>query len=93
MPAWASARCGCDRTRALFWTDIEGRTVSRWTEADQTVRTWTLPDRVGSFALCTQPDLLLLGLAGGIALFNLDTGAMSPVIAVRPFNLPMVGPE
>lgn len=83
----ARARLGecplwCDRTGALFWTDIEGRTVSRWTEADQVVRTWALPDRVGSFALCTQPDHLLLGLAGGIALFNLDTGAMSPVVAL-----------
>lgn len=75
-PVW------CDRTRALFWTDIEDRTVSRWTEADDVVRKWTLPDRVGSFALCTQPDHLLLGLACGIALFNLDTGAMSRVVAL-----------
>jgi L-arabinonolactonase len=89
----ARARLGecplwCDRAGALFWTDIEGRTVSRWAEADRSVRTWALPDRVGSFALCTQPDHLLLGLAGGIALFNLDTGAMSPVVA-----LDMPGPD
>ena len=74
----------CDRKAALYWTDIEGSTVSRWNEADGQVQQWTLPDRVGSFALCTQPDQLLLGLATGIALFNLATGAMSPIIPVEP---------
>lgn len=89
----ARARLGecplwCDRTQALFWTDIEDRTLSRWSEADQVVRKWTLPDRVGSFALCTQPDHLLLGLASGIALFNLASGAMSEVVAL---DLPAPG--
>lgn len=85
----AQARLGecalwCDRNSALYWTDIEARTVSRWSEADGQVRHWTLPDRVGSFALCAQPDQLLLGLASGIALFNLATGAMSAIVPVEP---------
>lgn len=87
----AQARLGecalwCDQKAALYWTDIEASTVSRWNEADGHVQQWTLPDRVGSFALCTQPDQLLLGLATGIALFNLATGAMSPIIPVEPEN-------
>jgi L-arabinonolactonase len=44
----------------------------------------TLPDRVGSFALCEQPEQLLLGLASGIALFNLATGGMSSIVPVEP---------
>ena len=36
---------------------------------------WHLPERVGSFALCRQPSLLLLGLASGIALFDLEREA------------------
>ena len=48
------------------------------------MRQWTLPDRVGSFALCERPEQLLLGLASGIALFNLATGGMSPIVPVEP---------
>ena len=74
----------CDRTAALYWTDIEGSRIGRWSEADATVRQWKVPDRVGSFALCERPGQLLLGLASGIALFDLATGAMSPIVAVEP---------
>lgn len=73
----------CDRTAALYWTDIEGSNISRWREADGEIRNWAMPDRVGSFALCEQPDQLLLGLASGVALFNLATGAMSPIVPVE----------
>lgn len=78
----------CDKSRSLFWTDIESRTVSCWREGDGQVRTWKTPDRVGSFALCEEGDKLLLGLASGVALFDLATGATSSVVAV---DLP--GPE
>lgn len=74
----------CDRTAALSWTDIEGSTISRWSDADANVRQRTLPGRVGSFALCERPEQLLLGLASGTALFNLATGAMSPIDPVEP---------
>jgi len=40
----------------VFWTDVEGCAVSRWHEGDGQVRTWTLSERVGSFALCKQGD-------------------------------------
>ena len=72
----------CDRTVALYWTDIEGSTLSRWNAADGSTRSWSLPDRVGSFALCGDASQLLLGLASGIALFDLNRGAMSAVISV-----------
>ncbi len=89
----ARARLGecalwCERGQALYWTDIEGRIVSRWSEGDGQVRTWKTPDRVGSFALCEQTGVLLLGLASGIALFDLETGATSKVVPVE-----MPGPE
>lgn len=85
----ARARLGecvlwCDQTAALYWTDIEGATLSRWRAADGLTRQWTMADRVGSFALCDDPSQLLLGLASGIALFNLDTDAQSAVTPVEP---------
>ena len=78
----------CDRAKRLWWTDIEGRTVSSADERGSDLRQWTLPDRVGSFALCEREGLLLLGLASGLALFDTATGAMSPVVPVE-----MPGPE
>jgi L-arabinonolactonase len=85
----ARARLGecvlwCDRLAALYWTDIEGATLSRWSAADGQTRQWTMPERVGSLALCGEPSQLLLGLASGIALFDLDRSAMTPVIPVEP---------
>jgi L-arabinonolactonase len=84
----ARARLGecalwCDRTHRLWWTDIESRTVSSADERGGDVRQWTVPDRVGSFALCEREGLLLLGLASGIALFDTTTGAMSAIVPVE----------
>ncbi|MBV9889985.1 MAG: SMP-30/gluconolactonase/LRE family protein, partial [Rhizobacter sp.] len=72
----------------LWWTDIEGRTISSADERGGDLRQWTLPDRVGSFALCEREGVLLLGLSGGVALFDTSTGAMSAIV---PLEMP--GPE
>ena len=87
----AQARLGecalwCDRREALYWTDIEGSTLSRWTEADARTTQWKLPQRLGSFALTRDPSQLLLGLADGIALFNLESGALTKTVPVEPEN-------
>ncbi|MGY0194697.1 SMP-30/gluconolactonase/LRE family protein [Leptothrix sp. BB-4] len=74
----------CDRSQSFWWTDIEGRVIHRRDEASGTVQRWPMPDRVGSFAFCDDPDLLLLGLAGGIALHRLSTGATSAEVPVEP---------
>ncbi|MFC5497322.1 SMP-30/gluconolactonase/LRE family protein [Caenimonas terrae] len=72
----------CERSGALYWTDIEGCTISRL-QGDGQLRAWTLPERVGSFALCAESaPQLLLGLASGIALFELEREALSPIVPV-----------
>lgn len=73
----------CERTGALYWTDIEGAALSRWRAADGQLRRWTLPERVGSFALCDSATQLLLGLASGIALFDLEREVLSPIVPVE----------
>ncbi|MEJ8814551.1 SMP-30/gluconolactonase/LRE family protein [Variovorax ureilyticus] len=83
----ARARLGecplwCERTASLYWTDIEGATLHNWRAADGRLRQWTLPERVGSFALCERDSQLLLGLASGIALFDLEGEALSPIVPV-----------
>lgn len=85
----ARARLGecplwCERTGALYWTDIESATLSRWRAADGQLRQWTLPQRVGSFALCARDSQLLLGLASGIALFDTERETLSPIVPVVP---------
>ena len=85
----AQARLGecplwCEQSGNLYWTDIEAATLSCWHAADSSLRSWTLPERVGSFALCTAPYQLLLGLASGIALFNTETQALTRITPIEP---------
>lgn len=76
----------CDITQNLYWTDIEGSAIFRWQMSSGEVRRWSLPDRVGCFALCTRPTQLLLGLSHGVALFDMEREVLSPVVPVEPEN-------
>jgi L-arabinonolactonase len=88
----ARARLGecvlwCELTGALYWTDIEAATLHRLTLAGGARRAWTLPERVGCFALTRHPTTLLLGMASRIALFDLERERLTPgarVEADRP---------
>jgi L-arabinonolactonase len=74
----------CERTQALWWTDIDRATLHRWQAADGAQRQWTLPDSVGSFAFCDDGAQLLLGLPSGVALFDPDTGTPSTIVPLPP---------
>jgi L-arabinonolactonase len=76
-PVW------CERTGNLYWTNINGQTLHRWSSADASTFEWTMPERLGSFALCHETGRLLLGLASGIALFDTGTGRCGPLIPVE----------
>ncbi len=73
----------CDRSESLFWTDIEACTLHRWHPDSGEKRQWDLPERLGSFALCETPGRLLLGLASGVALFDLERSALGPLVPVE----------
>ena len=86
----AHARLGecalwCDRTGSLWWTDIEACTLGRWRSQDGSVQRWTLPRRIGSFALCAHDDRLLVALADGIGLFDPASGELTDF---QPLALP-----
>ena len=75
----------CERSSCLWWTDIEGARIRRRSMLTGEVRTWKMADRIGCFALCEEPDRLLVGFAGGVALFDLNRGELvSHFIAVEP---------
>jgi sugar lactone lactonase YvrE len=59
------------RRDALLWTDIERATLWLHHTDDGSTRTWRLPDRLGSFALCDSGKLLL-ALAKGLVLADID---------------------
>jgi L-arabinonolactonase len=65
-----------ERTGTLLWTDIESSTL--WSHVPATGRTTQrpLPERLCSMALTEDDKRLLLGLASGLAFFDLDSGAM-----------------
>ena len=77
----------CERTQSFWWTDIEGSKICRL-DATGSVREWNLPERVGSFAFVADSESkLLLGLASGIAVFDIDDESLSlvnPVEADQP---------
>lgn len=74
----------CERAQALYWTDIHAATLWRLTPGDGKVRTWTMPERLGSFALCEANGWLLLALASRLAFFHLESGEMRPLHTIEP---------
>lgn len=73
----------CDREQALYWTDIDSTRLWRWNETDNRLTQWTMPEPLSSFALCEHPGRLLLGLASGIAMFDITSGHTNLVTRVE----------
>ncbi|MGR2854898.1 SMP-30/gluconolactonase/LRE family protein [Erwinia sp. 1181_3] len=69
----------CERTRRLYWTDIEGSELLALGEDNDAVMRWSLPERLGSFALTGQSHILLMGLASRLAFYDLNTGLLTQV--------------
>jgi len=70
----------CERTRRIYWTDIEGCELLALEEDTGVVMRWSLPERLGSFALTENSDVLLMGLASRFAFCDLNTGIFTPVV-------------
>jgi sugar lactone lactonase YvrE len=67
---------------ALFWIDILGKRVHKLTPAMGTVRSWDVPDIIGSMAIAADGNAIV-ALAGGVHSLNLETGACR-MIATSP---------
>jgi L-arabinonolactonase len=72
-----------DRTHRLFWTDIERSELWSLLPGDGTTRHWPLPERLCCMALTASESRLLLGLASGLAFFDLETGALERICDVE----------
>lgn len=71
------------RRQAWLWTDIQGSRLWLHHPASRLTRSWLLPDRMGSLAVC-RSGRLLLGLAKGLVWADIDaaTGDEVSVIPV-----------
>ncbi len=69
VPVWDVAE------QALYWVDIEGRLLQRYTPASGQVERWTMPERIASLAL-RQAGGLIVAFASGIAFYDLASGAI-----------------
>ncbi len=62
----------CEQRSALFWADIDAARLWMHVPGSGNTRHWTLPERLGSLALCENGGLLL-GLAKGLYLVDIGT--------------------
>lgn len=69
VPVWDIAE------QALYWVDIEGKLLQRYRPGTGVVDRWEMPERIACFALRERGGLIV-GFASGLALCNLDTGAI-----------------
>ncbi|MBN3725747.1 SMP-30/gluconolactonase/LRE family protein [Burkholderia sp. Ac-20379] len=75
----------CGLTHAFYWTDIEGARLWRHRPgAAQETESWAMPERLGCFALSDDPDVLVVGLATHLALFDLRDGRFERLVEVEP---------
>ena len=84
----ASARVGespvwCPRDQVLYWTDIPSRLVYRLDPASGEVRSWSVPGRIGSFALRAD-GTLVAGMEGHFVRVDLGAGLVETVATPEP---------
>jgi L-arabinonolactonase len=72
-----------ERTGRLLWTDIESSELWSHDPASGALQRWPLPERLCSMALTADDGRLLLGLASGLAFFELATGFLNRICDVE----------
>src|ERR1700730_9401370 len=69
----------CTETGRFYWTEIERERLWRYDPRDASRVSFAMPERLACFALCADADVLLLGLASRLALFDFKTGAIDTI--------------
>ncbi|GGC84307.1 SMP-30/gluconolactonase/LRE family protein [Undibacterium terreum] len=73
----------CDRTRRVFWTDIQSARLHAHSPVSGETQTWELPERLCNFAFTEDSNRLLAGFASGFSFFDLTTAAITPICKVE----------
>jgi len=77
-PLWSRRR------NALYWVDINGQRLHCLSLADETVRSWSLPEKIGWVIERAQDEQLVAGLMSGFALLRLDPLEISKIGSPEP---------
>lgn len=75
-PLWSAAE------QALYWVDIRQPAIRRLDHRSGEVRSWPLPELVGSIALAG-PGRLLVALGQGLSMFDTAGGTLSPIARLQ----------
>jgi sugar lactone lactonase YvrE len=78
MPVWVP------EDGSLFWVDITGKSLNR-RAADGTVRRWSVPNPIGTFALAHNLTSAVVALATGLFRLGLNDGSLS-ALAAAPYD-------
>lgn len=87
-----------DRRKVLFWTDIRASKLHAAPADGTRHRVWDMPDRLACLGLC-RSGRLVLGLAGSVAFFDPESGALEELARPEPerpqnrLNDGKVGPD
>lgn len=73
----------CERSARVWWTDILGSTLWAHDTATGATTSWSMPERLCSFALTASDTRLLLGLATRLAWFDTASGAVDTICEVE----------
>jgi D-xylonolactonase len=82
-PVWSARR------QALFWVDILGRKLHRYTPQGGLMRTWSFDEEISALTERTGADSLLISQRHRVAIFDPETGATEPLVDIesdRPAN-------
>jgi L-arabinonolactonase len=69
--------------QALYWVDIEGKLLQRYSPASGAYERWEMPERISSFAL-REKGGLIVAFASGIAFYDLDSRAIDWIARPDP---------
>ncbi|WP_408121079.1 SMP-30/gluconolactonase/LRE family protein [Caballeronia grimmiae] len=73
----------CAASGRFWWTDIEGKRLWRYDPRDGATASFEMPERLACFALCADPNVLLLGLASRLAFFEIASGKIETIVEVE----------
>lgn len=86
VPSAALGECPVwdDEAKALWWTDIDRCRIHRWDRGSSEVSTFEFDGRVGSFALSSDPSIVVLAKETELVRFNVQTRELSPWMTLEP---------
>ena len=71
-PVWSGAE------RALYWVDVEGKSIQRWREHDHSLQSWDVGEAIGCIGLRAKGGLVGARLTG-FFFFDTTSGKLTPI--------------